>query len=87
MDVKEAVDTAKSYVGELFAPEKVESLGLEEFGFDRSARQWRVTVGFSRPWQGQAALAVATGMPRPRSYKIVAIDDDDGKVISIKNRE
>ncbi len=87
MEVKEAVASAKAYVNELFAPEKIENIGLEEFEFDRRHRQWRITVGFSRPWQAGGALSVATGMPRPRSYKVVTVSDSDGTVTSIKDRE
>jgi hypothetical protein len=55
MDVKEAVATAKKYVGELFTQEGITNLGLEEIEFDEQAGEWRVTVGFSRPgirWEG-----------------------------------
>ena len=34
MDVKEAVNTAKAYVAELFANEGLSNLGLEEVEFD-----------------------------------------------------
>lgn len=88
MDVKEAVAAAKTYVGELFAQEGISNLGLEEVEFDEQGREWRVTVGFSRPWDmvgGWAALA--QGQPNPRrSYKIVRISDTTGTVISVTNR-
>ena len=87
MDVKEAVVSAKAYVNELFAPEKIEDIGLEEFEFDRPHQEWRITIGFSRPWQGMGALSIATGIPRARSYKVVTVSDADGSVTSIKDRE
>ena len=87
MDVKEAVASAKAYVNEIFAPEKIENVGLEEFEFDRRHREWRITVGFSRPWQGLGALNTATGITRPRSYKIVTVSDSNRSVTSIRNRE
>jgi len=87
MDVKEAVASAKAYVNELFAQEMIENVGLEEFEFDRRHREWRITVGFSRPWQGIGVLNGTVGIPRPRSYKIVTVSDTDGSITSIRNRE
>ena len=50
MDVKDAVNAAKTYVAQLFADEGLSNLGLEEVEFDDGSGAWRVTVGFSRPW-------------------------------------
>jgi len=50
MDVKEAVKRAKQYVAELYEEEGLVNLGLEEIEFDEKAGLWRVTLGFSRPW-------------------------------------
>lgn len=90
MDVKEAVAAAKKYVGELFAQEGITNLGLEEVEFDEQAREWRVTVGFSRPWDtvsGWAALAAQPPQTNPRrSYKIVRISDTTGEAVSVRNR-
>lgn len=90
MDVKQAVETAKRYVGELFDQEGIKNLGLEEIEFDHSGGEWRVTVGFSRPWDNAAgAWAAALGQPTSprRSYKIVRILDNTGTVTSVKNRD
>lgn len=90
MDVKEAVAAAKQYVAELFAQEGIINLGLEEVEFDDQAGEWRVTVGFSRPWDlvtGLAVLATPPGQINPRrSYKVVRISDATGAVISVKDR-
>ena len=86
MDAKAAVDLAKRYIADLFAQEGVSNLGLEEVEFGDAREQWRVTVGFSRPWD-HAPIAVFTGRaPMNRSYKIVIIDKD-GKVLAVRNRE
>lgn len=89
MDVKEAVNAAKTYVAELFANEGLSNLGLEEVEFDDSIAAWKVTVGFSRPWDRPASsFAVLTqAMSMPRSYKVVLIEDATGRVVSVKNRE
>jgi hypothetical protein len=92
MDVKEAVKTAKTYVVELFGDEGVTNLGLEEVEFDDTAGVWRITVGFSRPWDRLALQSALAAMGQgsastARSYKIVRIDDATGRVVSVKARE
>lgn len=98
MDVKEAVRTAKNYIAELFTGETITNIGLEEVVFDDTSNNWEVTIGFSRPWDYEkirSPIAEALANPlaersinRPvvRSYKLVCINDDDGHVISLKNR-
>lgn len=88
MDVKQAVRTAKTYLADLMADEGIENIGLEEVQFDEGAQQWRVTVGFSRPWDRKNSLAATlTEYGRSdRSYKILSINDDDGRVESLKDR-
>ena len=51
MDVKEAVQTAKKYVAELFTDETIADVGLEEVVFNDMSNNWEITIGFSRPWQ------------------------------------
>ena len=67
MDVKQAVAAAKSYIGELFASEDITELGLEEVSLDESSGEWRVTVGFARPWEKEAFVFsdVLKGISRP----------------------
>ena len=50
MDVKEAVRAAKEYVVDLFDGEEIDYVGLEEVEFDHESDQWKITIGFSRPW-------------------------------------
>jgi hypothetical protein len=89
MDVREAVATAKKFVGELFAPENMTNLGLEEVEFDEAAGEWRVTVGFSRPWDAMGGLAAALAHQSNarRSYKVVRISERTGNVVSVRNRD
>ena len=88
MEVKQAVKIAKEYVSELMSDEGIESLGLEEVQFDEVASQWRGTVGFSRPWDRKNSLAAAlTEYGRSdRSYKVLSINDSDGRVRSLEDR-
>ena len=86
MDVKEAVRTAKNHIVELFTDETITNVGLEEVEFNNTANNWEVTIGFSRPWQ-TSSLAATLGNKLPaRSYKLVCINDDDGRVISLTDR-
>jgi hypothetical protein len=89
MDVKEAVAAAKKFIAELFAQENITRLGLEEVEFDEQEGEWRVTVGFSRPWDAAASalLSITQQANPPRSYKVVRISDSTGAALSVKNRE
>ncbi len=98
MDVKEAARTAREYITDLFADEDVKHVGLEEVEFDDLSKVWHITIGFSRPWELPEDLpspSFASGSvldelkPPPltqRSYKIVRVRDNDGRVISVMNR-
>ena len=87
MDVKEAVGTAKAYVAEHFAGEQITNVGLEEVEFDDMTNGWRITIGFSRPWDQKNALTAALGEGRPvRSYKVLRVDDKTGRVDSLTDR-
>lgn len=83
MDVKEVVNVAKDYVAELFGDESIVNVGLEEVDIDQSG-YWIVTIGFSRPWDRNIGPILAGHTPR--SYKVVRIRDEDGKVLSVKDR-
>lgn len=87
MDVKEAVGKAKAHVMALFGDEGVMHLGLEEVQFEDASDVWKITLGFSRPWDQAHALAAALADQRPsRSYKVVRMGDEDGDVISVTSR-
>ena len=86
MDVKEAVQTAKKYVAELFVDEMIENIGLEEVEFNNTSNNWEVTIGFSRSWQANILAAALSNKHPGRSYKLVCINDDSGKVLSLKDR-
>ena len=94
MDVKDAVNIAKSWVQEILADEDVQNIGLEEVEYDSQDRVWDVTVGFSRRWNSPTdsqltGLAAALAVTQPalkRAYRVVSISDIDGKVVSMKRR-
>lgn len=84
VDVKLATKTAKEYVVDLFADEQIDHVGLEEVRFDQSSDVWEITIGFSRPWD-RGPLKILPD-PAQRSYKVVRINDTDGRVMSVVHR-
>ncbi len=94
MNVKEAVQTAKKYVAELYADEKARHIGVEEVVFDERDDAWKVTIGFFRPWDKKRSLtdildAATDGDPglwKRRSFKIIQVDNGTGKVSSMTHR-
>ena len=83
MEVKKAVEVAKTYIQELFGEEEILNLGLEEVELDEEG-VWRVTIGFSRPWERSVDNVLRAG--NVRTYKVVLIRDRDHSVVSVKNR-
>ena len=82
MDVKLAVAIAKEHITELFGEEEILNLGLEEVELD-DEEFWRITIGFSRPWNKNVG-SVLSG-ENSRSYKIVVLSKKDGHVLSVKD--
>ena len=87
MDVKEAVQIAQEYLTELYESEQITNVGLEEIVFDDTSNSWKITIGFSRPWDHKNNLVgtLGDGLPE-RSYKVVSINGDSGKVESLVDR-
>ena len=87
MDVKEAVKTAKEYLTDLYDGEQITNVGLEEVVFEDGSNSWKITIGFSRPWDHKNALVATLADARSlRSYKVLSIKDDSGKVESLTDR-
>ena len=84
MNVKQAVATAKDHIEDWFRDEKISNLGLEEVEWDDDGI-WRITIGFSRPWD-RSADSVLRGM-NTRTYKVMHISDETGRVLSMKDRQ
>lgn len=87
MEVKEAVRAAKRHIRELYESEDIRNVGLEEVEVDDDG-DWRVTIGFSRPWDLetkdiQSDLLRGVGVQIGRSYKVVRIKDLDGRIMSV----
>lgn len=89
MDVKEAVSRAKGYVADVFEAESPRNIGLEEIRFDDAGNIWLITVGFSRPWDISKPMVTALGrdLDLKRTYKVVHLKDEDGRVVSVTDRK
>ena len=84
MDVKEAVRIAKEYLGDLFEAEQITNVGLEEVVFEDASNSWKVTIGFSRPWDHRGPVITRlTDRDTTRSYKVLRINDRSGQVESL----
>lgn len=87
MDVKEAVRTAKDYIGHLFSDEGLLNVGLEEVDFN--GETWIITLGFSRSWDRRVGNSLVDALSErrlERSYKVLRIIDETGEVESLKDR-
>ena len=90
-DVARAIKVAKQFLLQAFQGEKLENLGLEEVKLDHG-REWEITLGFNRTWDHPAGtnafLQMAAAAARPqRTYKVVKVDLNGPKGISITNRK
>jgi hypothetical protein len=95
INVKQAVAAALDFIKEVYVDEKLTHIGLEEVRSDGDT--WRVTVGFSRPWDypksERSAFDVAASVlprtePAPlREYKTLRVDGTTGEVLEMEIRE
>ena len=89
MNVKEAVQTAKDYINAIYADEQVGGVGLEEVKFESGLPDtWDVTIGFFRSFPGEPTsfITALQNDPRRRVYKIVRINDTDGRIVKMLHR-
>lgn len=87
VDAKQAVKIAKEYVEEMYLPEKLPRLGLEEIELVDEFNEWIITVGFDAPSAEETPtefqrLVGRTG--KRREYKRVRIAAQTGNVLSMK---
>ena len=92
MDVKEAIEAAKTYISEIYADEPLTNLSVDEVEHPTSAANWRITLAFSRLWNAPRTRAqevlenLGAVSPLRRAYKVITLADD-GTVLSMKNPE
>lgn len=87
MEVKDAVEAAKSYVAEMFVAETVSDVLLEEVRFEELPGEWAITIGFRRRGAEPVVIDSAVGSLRTdRSFKVVRVRDRDGSILSMADR-
>lgn len=90
MEAQSVIAIAKGHVKDIFADEDVVNIGLEELDYDQAKGIWKVTIGFSRPWDANTPNMLNNALnvpPLRRTYKIVTIDDASGRFLGVSNRE
>jgi hypothetical protein len=85
MDVKTAVANAKRHILEVMSDESIEPPSLEEVWFDKKNNVWKVTLGVRRRSAPDTA-AGRLGLSLLPTYKTVTVADDDGNIVSLRDR-
>lgn len=85
IDVKKAVNTAKEYIQDFFAPETLSGLELEEVELSEDAKTWLVTLGFTSKKEQNVSELLASRQAM-REYKLFRIDAETGQILSMKTR-
>jgi hypothetical protein len=86
--VKTAVSNAMDFVFDLYADERIEDILVEEVEFSELANQWLITIGFTiTKVKDNSSSLILPEREIARKYKIVYIDAQSGKPISMKIRE
>jgi hypothetical protein len=89
-DVKEAVKIAVSYMKDLYQPEEIPNLLLEEAELSEDSKYWLVTLGFTRELVKASPFAIAlTNEPirEIRAYKVIKINIEDRRVEAMQIRK
>lgn len=90
VDVKKAVDTARSQINKVYGQEPA-NLQVEEIEQSEDSKYWLITLGFNAPppMSGQNELQKISFALRPpvRVYKVFKIAAETGEFISMKMRE
>jgi hypothetical protein len=89
--VQSAVLSARQFMDQVYTPEEIKQLRIEEIYSSEDGKKWFVTVSWVEPATKQiggfAGLANATIEPVPRVYKVFMINADNGQVVSMKMRD
>ena len=91
MDVKQAVRRAVEYVTDIYADANITDVDVEEIAFDDAQNAWKITIGFFRRWSPtnvERALGRLEAMQwKDRTFKVIQINDGDGRVVSMTHRQ
>ena len=82
IDVKKAVQLAREYLSEVLQV-PISELLLEEVELSGDQQFWSITLSYPAPSRSPIEVALGQG---GRAYKIVRLEADTGKFMSIKIR-
>ena len=85
IDVKEAVRIAFDYVQELYAPEEIPDLTLEEVELSKDEEFWLITLSFLKS-ATRSPLEAMTSQHGAPTYKVIRVRSESGQVHSMKIR-
>lgn len=91
INVRQAVEAARAYLGALYSSEEIAGILLEEVEFDENARCWFVTLSFTMdklPYAGHTGVsAVVRSLEGPkRFFKVLKVHAETGEVLAMKIR-
>ncbi len=87
IDVKQAVQFAANYVKELYEPQQLNDMRLEETERAEDGAHWLITLSFERSTKRRKSkLSEIVNQPPTRDYKILKINATSGEVQSMKIR-
>ena len=91
IDVKEAVKKALDYVSSVIPVEALIDPRLEEVELSENEKTWLITISFIRVTPSKYLHSLASAMQEvtqsDREYKLVSVDADTGKPLSMKIRQ
>lgn len=87
MDERPVAQAARTEIEHAFADEEIQNIGWEEFAFDDVEAEWKIKIGFRRPWRAMAEPQPAVRLLRPdRSCELVRVRDEDGSIVAVTDR-
>lgn len=83
IDVKQAAQSASTFINGLYSGEMVSDVRLEEVELSEDGKFWMITLSFPLP----SSLGIVYLGGGGRQYKLFKIDADTGEVLSMKIRD
>lgn len=84
IDVKDAVQRAIVFVGEVMQDDRAKSVLLEEIELSEDGKMWMITISLPSP---SSPLALLSGQNGARDYKAIQLDSSTGAIKSFRIRK
>jgi hypothetical protein len=86
LDAKQAVKAAMLYLADIYPPEELKDMLLEEIDTATTGDSWLVTVSFFRPQTYPTGSFGSMFGGSQRHYKVISVDKETGVINSMKMR-